>query len=118
MSVNIEAQDLKQMDIKYREKEETTYGYVAIYLKERIGSINAFHFTFSMPSQQFKEQVPQLEAAAKKGSFQLNLIKKSRISLALEKLLTRALVGTEYRNSSCPACRMIEVAFIGHQSTA
>ena len=118
MKVGLQAQDLKQMDIKYREKAETTYGYVAVYLKERIDMIDAFHFTFSLPNQQFKAQIPKLEEAARRGDFQINLIKKSRISLALEKFMARALGGTAYRNSSCPACKMIDAAFMTRRSPA
>ncbi|MFW9985064.1 MAG: hypothetical protein ACFFDJ_00690 [Candidatus Odinarchaeota archaeon] len=113
MTLLLEPQDIHRLDIKYREKEDVAYGYAVVHLKEKIGEISTFHFTFSMSSQNFKEQLAALEKAAEKGSFRLDLREKSRIGLTFERLLASTLAGTQYRNRGCPACRMIDTFIAG-----
>lgn len=117
MKVALEAKDLKQMDIKYHQKDENTDGYAVAFLREKSSPVSTFHFTFSMPSYDFKEQVKALEKAADKGGFKLNIKRKSWFTLKLERFLVGALSGTEYRNRGCPACRMIDTFIAGSHST-
>lgn len=117
LNVALESQDIQRMDIMYREKTGITYGYAVVNLKEQIGSIRTFHFTFSMPTKDFEEKIPALEKSAKKGGFQLKMQQKSRISIAIEQRLASVLAGTAYRNRGCPACQMID-AFVARGSSS
>lgn len=113
MSVFMEANDIRQMDIKFREQDDGINGYAVVYLNEHVAPISVCHFSFLMTIEQFKQQVAALEASSEKSGFKLNLQRKSRLTLALEKIMVGALAGLEYRNHGCPACRMIDTFIAG-----
>jgi len=105
---HIDAEDIYSIDIKYREKDESTDGYAVVRLRQHIPDISVFHFTFSMNNDAFLKQVSTLDAAAQRSGYKLNLTRKSGFVLGLEKLLVGALAGTEYQSHGCPSCRMID----------
>ena len=109
MGISVEAEDILSIDIKYREKNDTTDGYAVVRLRDNKPSI--FHFMFSMSNDDFYKQVSTLSATSKKAGFQLDMNQKSSFILSLEKMMVGALAGTEYQSFGCPSCRMID-AFI------
>lgn len=118
MAITLDAEDIRSIDIKHGEKDETTSGYAVVYLRKHRPEVNVFHFNFSMTNDDFFEQITALEAAAQRSGFELNLTRKSRFSLAVEKLLVGALAGTAYQSRGCPSCRMIDTFIAGGRSMA
>jgi len=108
MAITIDAEDILSIDVNYRENDEKTDGYAVVHLREHIPDVSIFHFMFSMNNNDFLKQVTTLDAVAKRSGYQLNLRRKSRFVLALEKTLVGALAGTEYQSHGCPSCRMID----------
>jgi hypothetical protein len=111
MGIAVEAKDILSIDIRYREKDDTTDGYAVVRLREQIPNTSVFHFMFTMSNDDFFKQVSKLSATSKKAGFQLDLNQKSSFVLSLEKMMVGALAGTEYQSYGCPSCRMID-AFI------
>ncbi|MFW9794224.1 MAG: hypothetical protein ACFFEE_07980 [Candidatus Thorarchaeota archaeon] len=111
MGITVDPEDILSIEIKYREKEETTDGYAVVQLREHIPNVSVFHFMFSMSHDDFLKQVSELSASSKQAGYELNLIKKSSFVLSLEKMMVGALAGTEYQSHGCPSCRMID-AFV------
>ncbi|MFX1484292.1 MAG: hypothetical protein ACFFCP_14015 [Promethearchaeota archaeon] len=111
MGISVEAEDILSIDIRYREKNDTTDGYAVVRLRDNIPSTSVFHFMFSMSNDDFYKQVSTLSATSKKAGFQLDLNQKSSFVLSMEKMMVGALAGTEYQSYGCPSCRMID-AFI------
>ncbi len=118
MVVSLGAEDIQSIDIKHGKKDETTYGYAVVYLRKHIPEVSVFHFNFSMTNDDFIEQITTLEAAGHRSGFDVNLTRKSRFSLAVEKLLVGALAGTAYQSRGCPSCRMIDTFIAGGRSIA
>ena len=111
MAITVDAKDILSIDIKYREKNETTDGYAVVHLRDHIPNVSVFHFMFNMSNDDFLKQVSELSASSKKSDFELNMSKKSGFVLSLEKIFVGALAGTEYQSHGCPSCRMID-AFV------
>ncbi|MFX1606844.1 MAG: hypothetical protein ACFFDD_13200 [Promethearchaeota archaeon] len=111
MGITVEAGDILSIDIRYREKNDTTDGYAVVRLREHIPSTSVFHFMFSMSNDDFHKQISKLSATSSEAGFQLDLNQKSGFILSLEKMMVGALAGTEYQSFGCPSCRMID-AFI------
>jgi hypothetical protein len=108
MAITVDPEDILSIDIKYREKNETTDGYAVVHLRQHIPNASVFHFMFSMSNDDFLKQVSELSATSRKSGYQLNLSKKSGFILSLEKMMVGALAGTEYQSHGCPSCRMID----------
>lgn len=108
MAITVEAEDILSIDIRYREKNETTDGYAVVHLRDHIPNVSVFHFTFTMSNDDFLTQVSELSATSKKSGYELNVTKKSGFVLSLEKMMVGALAGTEYHSHGCPSCRMID----------
>ena len=115
MTITIDPEDIRSIDIKYREKDDTTDGYAVVHLQQHIPDVSVFHFTFSMNNNEFLKQVSTLEAAAQSSGYQLNLSRKSGFALGLEKMLVGVLAGTEYQSRGCPSCRMIDTFVSSHR---
>ena len=114
MGIIVGPEDILSIDIRYREKEDTTDGYAVVHLRDHVKNANVFHFMFSMSNDAFFRQVSELSKVSKKSGYQLNLNEKSGFVLALEKMMVGALAGTEYQSYGCPSCRMID-AFISSE---
>ena len=114
MAIMVGPEDILSIDIRYREKDDTTDGYAVVRLREHVENASVFHFMFSMSNDAFYRQVSELSTVSKKSGYHLDLREKSRFTLALEKMMVGALAGTEYQSYGCPSCRMID-AFISSE---
>ncbi|MFX1543970.1 MAG: hypothetical protein ACFFCR_13265 [Promethearchaeota archaeon] len=114
MGIMVGPEDILSIDIRYREKHDTTDGYAVVRLRDHVKNASVFHFMFSMSNDAFYRQVSELSKASKESGYHLDLHEKSGFGLAVEKMMVGALAGTEYQSYGCPSCRMID-AFISSE---
>ena len=114
MGIIVGPEDIMSIDIRYREKDDTTDGYAVVHLRDHVKNANIFHFMFSMSNETFFKQISELSRISKKSGYHLKLSEKSGFVLSLEKMMVGALAGTEYESYGCPSCRMID-AFISSE---